>query len=141
MQGASLEIARLWLEKARKRRAFSKLITGIIEANKDDHCHITGRTEMMGAKLVVTLATKGEVDEQAIDRLIAEVDGPPLVVAAPVVCVGGSCCTGVLETNCGVPRQSAWLFLSAAAAAAAAAAATVATSLYCCNVVSLYRST
>ena len=72
VQGASLEIARLWLEKARKRRAFSKLITGIIEANKDDHCHITGRTEMMGAKLVVTLATKGEVDEQAIDRLIAE---------------------------------------------------------------------
>merc|ERR1719473_2633841 len=34
------------LEKARQGRAFSKLITGIIEANKDDHCHITGRTEM-----------------------------------------------------------------------------------------------
>ena len=72
VQGASLEIARLWLEKARKRRAFSKLITGIIEANKDDHCHITGRTEMMGAKLVVPLATHKEVDEKAIDRLSAE---------------------------------------------------------------------
>ena len=72
VQGATLEIARLWLEKARKRRAFSKLITGIIEANKDDHCHVTGRTEEMGAKLVVTLATKGEPDESAIDRLIAE---------------------------------------------------------------------
>merc|ERR550537_1837032 len=34
LQGASLQIARLWLSKARKRRAFWKLVTGIVEANK-----------------------------------------------------------------------------------------------------------
>ena len=34
LEGASLAIARLWLAKARKRRAFWKLITGIIDANK-----------------------------------------------------------------------------------------------------------
>lgn len=71
LQGASLLIARLWLEKARKRRAFMKHVLGIIEAHKADRCAITGRTEAMGAKLVCVLARDGKPDKQAIDALIA----------------------------------------------------------------------
>lgn len=71
LQGASLAIARLWLAKARKRRAFSKLITGIIEANKANKCAICQRTTQMGATMMVSLATDGQADPYAIDRLIA----------------------------------------------------------------------
>lgn len=67
LQGASLLIARLWLEKARKRRAFMKHVLGIIEAKKADRCAVTGRTEAMGAKLVCTLARNGKPDKNAID--------------------------------------------------------------------------
>ncbi|CAM9822770.1 unnamed protein product, partial [Discosporangium mesarthrocarpum] len=38
--GSSLAIARLWLAKARKRRAFSKLVAGIIQNNRADTCSI-----------------------------------------------------------------------------------------------------
>ena len=71
LAGSSLLIARLWLEKARKRRAFTKHIQGLIEARKDSKCAVTGRTEAMGAKLVCTLAKRGKPDKNAIDTLIA----------------------------------------------------------------------
>ena len=71
VEGATLAIAQWWLEKARKRRAFNKLVTGIIDANKDTKCAITGRTAEMGAKLICSLATNGEPDVYALDRLIA----------------------------------------------------------------------
>ena len=38
LTGTSLAIARMWLAKARKRRAFGKLIRGIVEQNKAPMC-------------------------------------------------------------------------------------------------------
>ena len=71
LKGAALIIARLWLDKARKRRAFTRHIQGLMLAQKKDACDLTGRTEAMGAKLVCTLATNGKPDKNAIDDLIA----------------------------------------------------------------------
>ena len=71
LKGAALVIARLWLDKARKRRAFTRHIQGLMLAQKKDACDLTGRTEAMGAKLVCTLATNGKPDKNAIDDLIA----------------------------------------------------------------------
>mmetsp|Transcript_751 Transcript_751/g.1598 ORF Transcript_751/g.1598 Transcript_751/m.1598 type:complete len:1761 (+) Transcript_751:28-5310(+) len=72
LQGPSLAIARLWLEKARKRRAFNKLVTGIIQSHKEAACNVCSRNEDNGAILSVGLATNGEFDQYAIDRLIGE---------------------------------------------------------------------
>ena len=70
--GASLAIARLWLGKARKRRAFSKLIRGIIDMSKKQNCEICQRSEeIANVRLAAYLATQGEPDNTAIDRLIA----------------------------------------------------------------------
>jgi hypothetical protein len=72
LSGAALAIARMWLGKARKRRAFVKLIRGIIDQNKRTTCEVCGRTpEKNNVKLVAHLATDGEPDIRAIDRLIA----------------------------------------------------------------------
>jgi len=72
LEGPSLAMARLWLEKARKRRAFSKLVSGIVQSHKVEACEVCSRTEDSGALLAVGLATNGEFDPYAIDRLIAE---------------------------------------------------------------------
>jgi hypothetical protein len=69
--GTSLLIARLWLEKARKRRAFTMHIQGILQSNKEENCYICGRLEDQGVMLVCGLATNKEADAYAIDRLIA----------------------------------------------------------------------
>lgn len=69
--GTSLLIARLWLEKARKRRGFLLHIQGIVQSNKDDKCYVCGRTEEQGVVLTCGLATNKESDPYAIDRLIA----------------------------------------------------------------------
>jgi hypothetical protein len=72
LTGASLAIARMWLAKARKRRAFGKLVRGIIEQNKMPMCGVCGRTEdKHKIKLTAHLATKGRPDIGALDRLIA----------------------------------------------------------------------
>jgi len=71
LRGAALVIARLWLDKARKRRAFARHVQGLMLAQKRSACDLTGRTEAMGAKLVCTLATNGKPDKNAIDDLIA----------------------------------------------------------------------
>jgi hypothetical protein len=61
----------MWLAKARKRRAFSKLVRGIIDANKKMACEVCGRTpEQNNVRLVAHLATRGDPDVRAIDRLI-----------------------------------------------------------------------
>lgn len=71
LKGTSLAIARLWLAKARKRRAFYKLVQGVISGSLAPECAVCGRTKEQGAQLAVTLATNGQADELAIDRLIA----------------------------------------------------------------------
>ena len=73
LQGAPLAIARMWLARARKRRAFSKLVRGIVDQNKRSACEICGRTpEKNNVKLTCHLATRAEPDIGALDRLIAE---------------------------------------------------------------------
>jgi hypothetical protein len=72
LQGTNLAIARLWLAKARKRRAFSKLVKGIIDQHIKLACESCGRTpKLNNVKLVCHLATHGKPDIYAIDRLIA----------------------------------------------------------------------
>lgn len=74
--GASLAIARMWLAKARKRRAFSKLIRGIIDQNKKSLCEVCGRTpEQNNVRLVAHLATNGSPNPSALDALIAGFEG------------------------------------------------------------------
>lgn len=73
LQGASLAIARMWLTKARKRRAFGKLVRGIIEQHKKANCEVCGRNpERNNVRLVSHLATNGSPDVGALDRLIAK---------------------------------------------------------------------
>jgi hypothetical protein len=70
--GASLAIAKLWLMKARKRRAFTKLVHGIIDSNMQDSCGACGRDILQtNIKLAVSLASNGQPDPFAIDRIIA----------------------------------------------------------------------
>jgi len=70
LKGTNLAIARLWLAKARRRRAFHKLIAGVIANAVGDVCEVCGRTRAAGARLNVSLATDGFADERALDRLI-----------------------------------------------------------------------
>jgi hypothetical protein len=71
LTGSALAIARMWLAKARKRRAFSKLVRGIIDQNKKTSCEICGRTpERNNIKLTAHIATHGEPDISSIDNLI-----------------------------------------------------------------------
>lgn len=70
--GASLAIARLWLEKARKRRSFWKLVAGIVQNNQADTCAVCQcQAGQQGRTLAVSLALDGKADAYAIDRLIA----------------------------------------------------------------------
>jgi hypothetical protein len=70
LQGSSLAIARLWLSRARRRRAFSKLVTGIIQNNLAPVCSVCDCGVDKGRTLAVSLATGGKADPYAIDRLI-----------------------------------------------------------------------
>lgn len=71
LTGASLAIARMWLAKARKRRAFGKLIRGIVEQNKAPMCGTCGRSEAKHkVKLTAHISTKGKPDISALDNLI-----------------------------------------------------------------------
>ncbi|CAM9801782.1 unnamed protein product [Chrysoparadoxa australica] len=70
--GTALAIARMWLAKARKRRSFVKLVNGIIQNNKASSCAVCQCTEGQGGRtMAVSLATNGEADPYAIDRIIA----------------------------------------------------------------------
>lgn len=72
LNGTNLAIARLWLAKARKRRAFSKLVRGLIDQHIKLACEVCGRTpQANNVRLVCHLATRGKPDPYAIDRLIA----------------------------------------------------------------------
>ena len=44
-------IARLWLDKARKRRAFTETYSRLDVGAKKDACDLTGSTEAMGAEI------------------------------------------------------------------------------------------
>jgi hypothetical protein len=71
LHGTNLAIAKLWLAKARKRRAFHKLIAGVVANAVADACNVCGRTKAGGATMTVSLATEGLADSSALDRLIA----------------------------------------------------------------------
>ena len=64
---ASLQIARP--SAARKRRAFWKLVTGIVKPTRR-MCAVCNRDSSKGVKMLVSLATDGKADAFAIDRLI-----------------------------------------------------------------------
>ena len=70
LHGTSLAIAKMWLAKARKRRAFHKLIAGVILGAEEEACAVCGRSKAVGAKMTVQLATNGFADDGALDRLI-----------------------------------------------------------------------
>lgn len=66
------EIMRMWLRKARARRKYLMLVQGIIQSHCDNKCHTCQRTEAGGFVMTVELATEGEEDNMAVDRLIAQ---------------------------------------------------------------------
>jgi hypothetical protein len=70
LKGTNLAIAKMWLAKARKRRAFWKLIVGVVDNAKEDVCAVCGRDVNGGATMTVSLATDGAPDAKAFDRLI-----------------------------------------------------------------------
>jgi len=74
VEGASKAIILDWLGKARKRRTYHKMITGIIKASTQDHCYMCERTEANGAKLQCDLSNEAgtEADPHALDRLIMD---------------------------------------------------------------------
>ena len=65
-------IARMWLEKARKRRAFFKLVKPIIDSKCGIECEVCSRNPLKhGVRLLVHLTTDGVPDPNAIDKLIS----------------------------------------------------------------------
>jgi hypothetical protein len=71
LHGTNFAIAKLWLAKARKRRAFYKLIAGVIANAIEDICAVCGRTKAGGATMNVSMATDGRADSVALDKHIA----------------------------------------------------------------------
>uniref|UniRef100_A0A7S2LSA9 IPT/TIG domain-containing protein n=1 Tax=Leptocylindrus danicus TaxID=163516 RepID=A0A7S2LSA9_9STRA len=70
-EGKNLSIAKLWLQKARKRRLFSKVVAGITKSKLDNKCSFCARRQdAPGTKLVVGLATDGRFDSAAMDEII-----------------------------------------------------------------------
>jgi len=69
LDGSRLQIAQIWLQKARKRRIFTRTIFGIIDKRKDDHCHSCFQT-VSHDSLTAGLAWEGEYSTSAIDDLI-----------------------------------------------------------------------
>mmetsp|Transcript_12959 Transcript_12959/g.27791 ORF Transcript_12959/g.27791 Transcript_12959/m.27791 type:complete len:2710 (-) Transcript_12959:932-9061(-) len=66
-------IAKHWLEKARQRRAFFKLVIGYIKKQTGDVCEQCGRNQQSGVHMHAELAGENkQQDPKALDRLIAE---------------------------------------------------------------------
>jgi hypothetical protein len=65
-------VAQWWLDKARRRMMYRKLVTGVMENNRRPTCDACGRSEHATNLVRVELASCGEWDPQALDRLIAE---------------------------------------------------------------------
>ena len=72
MVGSSLMIATTWLQKARKRRVFTKAVANLIEKRKDDHCLACSRTLSNCSSLVAGLSWDGCYSPNAIDDYIKE---------------------------------------------------------------------
>ena len=70
LDGSKLLIAQIWLQKARKRRVFTKAISTIIEKRKSDHCLVCSRTLSSCSTLSAGLAWDGKFDPNAIDGMI-----------------------------------------------------------------------
>ncbi|KAF4321363.1 hypothetical protein BBI17_004788 [Phytophthora kernoviae] len=73
VEGAPRDLALYWLARARKRRTFSKLVAGIVAANRQSECGVCGKREDGGYTLHVDLAAEDgakEHDPRAFDRLI-----------------------------------------------------------------------
>ena len=71
--GASKDLALFWLAKARKRRTFFKLITGVIASNKTTSCQQCQKSEEGGYTMHPDIATEDGTEQDAggLDRLIA----------------------------------------------------------------------
>lgn len=69
LDGSRLMIAQIWLQKARKRRIFTRAVAEIIDKRKDDHCHSCFKTGSYD-NLTVGLAWEGEYSTSAIDNII-----------------------------------------------------------------------
>ena len=72
LKDSNLAIAKLWLQKARKRRAFSKAVNGIVQSHEMDRCSFCSRRREVCDYLVVSLANNGKRDPYAIDDLISQ---------------------------------------------------------------------
>ncbi|GMF36548.1 unnamed protein product [Phytophthora fragariaefolia] len=73
VEGASRDLALYWLARARKRRTFAKLVSGIVAASRQSECVVCGKREDGGYTLHVDLAAEEaakEHDPRALDRLI-----------------------------------------------------------------------
>jgi hypothetical protein len=72
LDGSKLLIAQIWLQKARKRRVFTKAVSAMIEKRKADHCLVCSRTLSSCSALSAGLAWDGKFDPNAIDSMIKE---------------------------------------------------------------------
>uniref|UniRef100_A0A7S4RD69 Uncharacterized protein n=1 Tax=Ditylum brightwellii TaxID=49249 RepID=A0A7S4RD69_9STRA len=72
LTGSNLAMAKLWLSKARKRRSFGRVVSGIIQDHKEDKCSLCARTKETCASLVGGLSKGGLRDPYAIDDLITQ---------------------------------------------------------------------
>eukprot|EP00804_Cyclotella_cryptica_P031375 CCRYP_012196-RE/>CCRYP_012196-RE protein AED:0.02 eAED:0.02 QI:303/0.85/0.87/1/0.71/0.62/8/63/3730 len=70
LDGNKLLIAQLWLQKARKRRVFTKAVSSIIEKRKVDYCLACSRTLSSCRALHAGLSWNGKFDPCTIDNLI-----------------------------------------------------------------------
>ncbi len=72
LEGNQLEIAKVWLQKARKRGIFAKAVKPSIERRKEDQCSACSRTVGSCKILHAGLGKNGRFDPYAIDGLIKE---------------------------------------------------------------------
>ena len=70
MEGSSLSLARLWLQKARKRRSFERCIHSIIQNQKENLCSLCSRRKEQCDRLTVGLSNNGIFEPNMLDDLI-----------------------------------------------------------------------
>jgi hypothetical protein len=70
LDGSKLLIAQIWLQKARKRRVFTKAVSDLVNKRKEDHCSCCSRTLSTCSSLTAGLSWDGKFDVNAIDHYI-----------------------------------------------------------------------
>ena len=71
VDGMSLEIAKLWLAKARKRRLFMQSVSDLIQSNTQPACSSCSRGKSSCQSLNVHICRNGRYDPTAVDYLIS----------------------------------------------------------------------